>query len=132
MATSRLRRTAFVPRVLVRGAILASVVPACALAACGGDDSTGSAADAAPDRQFLGVAAVAYPAYEAGRPGVDASPDVFFSVAAVAYPAYEAGAPDRTSPAPDAADGASDVTTRPDVFFGVAAVAYPAYEAGRG
>ena len=130
MAKSKLRRSAFVPRILVRGAALASVIPACALGACG-SDSTGTMTDAGSESALLGVAAVAYPAYETGAPdaGDDARPDVFFGVAAVAYPAYESGAPDVK---PDAPDGASDVVNRPDVFFSVAAVAYPAYEAGRG
>jgi hypothetical protein len=130
MPKSKLRHTAFVPRVLLRGAALASVIPACAVAACG-SDSTGSTADAGADSVLLGVAAVAYPAYESGAPDArnDARPDVFLGVAAVAYPAYESGAPDGKADAPD---GASDAPTRPDVFLGVAAVAYPAYEAGRG
>ena len=49
------------------------------------------------------------------------------SVAAVAYPAYEAGIPDG-SDASDAADG----TPQYDGPLTVAAVAYPAYEAGNG
>jgi hypothetical protein len=75
------RRSAFVPRLLIPAAAIVSVVPACTLAACSSSSQTFS------------VAAVAYPAYEAGAPdGSDAAPDVFLGVAAVAYPAYEAGA----------------------------------------
>ena len=111
------RRTAFVPRLLVRTAI-AGVIPACAVA-CGSSDTPAPAADAGTDSPFLGVAAVAYPAYEAGAD----SP--FLGVAAVAYPAYEAGAPDAAADARGPADATDDV-----FFLGVAAVAYPAYEAG--
>jgi hypothetical protein len=96
------KKTAFVPRALVRVAAAASVVPACAVACSSG--GTGTITDAGPDRVVYGVAAVAYPAYEAG--GKDAGlgdvktdvPDVQTidvgippGVAAVAYPAYEAG-----------------------------------------
>ena len=114
MATrKRSRKTAFVPRLLVRTAI-AGVVPACALVGCGGGVSTGSdggGSDADTDVMADGVA------------------DVFHGVAAVAYPAYESGIPDvRDTGATDT--GAKD--TGIDVFHGVAAVAYPAYEAGKG
>ncbi len=158
-ANRKTGKSAFVPRLLVRGAI-AGVIPACAVVACGGGETAttdAGASDAGPDRFPLGVAAVAYPAYESGAPeasvdggalgdaGPDASiqdaapaPDVFLGVAAVAYPAYESGVPD------GAADGAAigDATTGDassgvdasiqdasrDVFFGVA---YLAYEAGK-
>lgn len=118
MPAKKPRRYAFVPRLLVRTAV-ASVIPACAMAAadaCGGS-TTGVAKDAGHDG-FLGVAAVAYPAYEAGS-------DVFLGVAAVAYPAYEAGVPETGAKDTGAADVGIDV-------LGVAAVAYPAYEAGSG
>ena len=117
MAAKKPRKYAFVPKLLVRTA-LAGAIPACALAtadACGGTTSNPTPKDSGSDQVFT-VAAVAYPAYEAGR---DA-----FGVAAVAYPAYESGAPDVNGDAPADASG-------PDVF-GVAAVAYPAYEAGTG
>lgn len=118
MAHRKPRKYAFVPRLLVRTA-LASVIPACALAAadgCGGATSTPK--DAGRD-VFQGVAAVAYPAYEAGT-------DAIFGVAAVAYPAYESGAPDGQ------VDGSGGADSGSDAIFGVAAVAYPAYEAGSG
>jgi len=115
-AKKRQRRSAFVPKLLVRTAV-ASVVPACALG-CGG--STTTMTDGGGDDVFHGVAAVGYPAYDASK---DQRSD--FGVAAVAYPAYEAGN-----------DAGQDTGTggdaKPDVFFGVAAVAYPAYEAGSG
>ena len=116
----KVRRTAFVPRLLIQTAIV-GVIPACALG-CGGGDAPTPAADGAADSPFLGVAAVAYPAYEAGAS--DATPDVFYlGVAAVAYPAYEAGAPD------GAADG-SPADARPDAFHGFV-LALTAYEGGR-
>jgi hypothetical protein len=64
----RSRGSAFVPKLLVRTAI-AGVVPACALA-CGSSDP-GPVGDAGQDAPILGVAAVAYPAYDASP--VDAS-----------------------------------------------------------
>jgi hypothetical protein len=80
------RKSAFVPRLLVPAAAAMSVVPAVALASCGGNvTQTGSS---------FSVAAVAYPAYEAGTggsTGASGSSSSGFSVAAVAYPAYEAG-----------------------------------------
>lgn len=117
MAGKKPRKYAFVPKLLVRTALV-GVVPACALAtvdACGGLTTTSN-----QDSGLQGVAAVAYPAYEAGN-------DAIVGVAAVAYPAYESGAPDGN---PDViTDSPPDAS--PDVF-GVAAVAYPAYEAGNG
>lgn len=100
------RRSAFVPRLLVRTAII-GVVPACALASagCSSDSNPGPSTQ---DSGYLGVAAVAYPAYETGVPDTK----------------Y-----DGTGDAP--ADGASDADAPADVF-GVAAVAYPAYETGAG
>ena len=114
------RRSAFVPRLAVRAAV--AVVPACAaIAACSGKTSS-LPSDAGPDAVVFTVAAVAYPAYEAGA-------DAFGFVAAVAYPAYESGAPE--SGAQDAGlDSSAD--EGPDAGFIVAAVAYPAYEAGPG
>ena len=100
------RKTAFVPRLLVRTALM-SVVPACALG-CSDSASTGPGVT---DTGIFGVAAVAYPAYETGTPDTktdgttdakgDATGDTttdsggkdVFGVAAVAYPAYETGAP---------------------------------------
>jgi hypothetical protein len=114
MPTKKLRKSAFVPKLLVRTAI-AGVVPACALG-CGGNETVPPDTGAETP---LGVAAVAYPAYEAGQ-------DVFSDLGGVAYPAYEAGEGGTDAPA----DGPRDV--RPDIPFTVAAVAYPAYEAGRG
>jgi hypothetical protein len=113
------RRSAFVPRLAIRAAV--AVVPACAAAAmsCGGrSESPAATTDSGTDALYFTVAAVAYPAYEAGS-------DVFIGVAAVAYPAYESGAPETGT------DDAG-LDSGPDVFLGVAAVAYPAYEAGPG
>jgi hypothetical protein len=127
MAGKKVRRSAFVPRLVVKTAIV-SVIPACALA-CGSSDSPGPAVDAAPDQVAFGVAAVAYPAYEAGAPREasapsDAStqPDVLFGVAAVAYPAYEAGPPPSDAGVPK--DAATDA-------FHVFALAVTAYEVGK-
>jgi hypothetical protein len=125
MAKSKIRRSLFVPRILVRGAALASVIPACAVVACGSNQGTGPSADAGTgtrtDSAMLGVAAVAYFAYDS-----DAS-----DVADVGYQAADSGTPDAKSDVEqDARDGASDAILRPDVFLGVAAVAYPAYESG--
>lgn len=98
----RAKKSAFVPDVLVRSAI-AGVIPACALLACGGsavevgDGGGESGSGDSGSDVFRGVAAVAYPAYEAGKGdtgldgATDAGQDVFRGVAAVAYPAYEAG-----------------------------------------
>jgi len=106
-AKKRAKKSAFVPEVLVRSAI-AGVIPACALVACGG--GTVDVGDGG------------------GESGGDSGSDVFRGVAAVAYPAYEAG---RVDTGIDGADtGAIDGGR--DVFLGVAAVAYPAYEAGKG
>ncbi len=63
------RKTAFVPRMLVPAAV-ATAVPAIALGACSGSVSTGSAGSDSTSAQsssgVFTVAAVAYPAYEAG------------------------------------------------------------------
>ena len=109
MATTRPRKYAFVPKLLVR-TVMVGVVPACALAganACGGSTTTSSSKDG-------------------GHVG-DSGADVIFSVAAVAYPAYESGVPETGGH-----DTGGGTDAAPDVFFGVAAVAYPAYEAGTG
>jgi hypothetical protein len=103
MTTKKHRKSAFVPRLLVRTALM-SVIPACALGCGSGDTTSPPPTDAAKtDTGPFGVAAVAYPAYETGIPDgkgdtpadttvtPDAGKDVF-GVAAVAYPAYEAGA----------------------------------------
>jgi len=127
MATRKRSKSAFVPRLLVRTAIV-GVIPACAVA-CGGSEKTGSSADAAPETGQLGVAAVAYQAYDAAGidGGADATPDaVFLGVAAVAYPAYEAGRPE--GGAPDSGDaGATDAKS--DAFHGFV-LAVTAYEVG--
>src|ERR1700683_4051909 len=102
MAARKPRKYAFVPKLLVRTA-LAGAIPACALAtadACGGTTSSPPPKDSG-NEQFYTVAAVAYPAYEAGR---DA-----FGVAAVAYPAYESGVPVVKTDAPSDA-AAPDLT----------------------
>jgi hypothetical protein len=94
MTAREQRKSAFVPRLLVRTAI-ASVVPACAVACGSGSSGPAPSTDAATDSIPFSVAAVAYPAYESGVPdantdgGSDAAPDSRFF--AVAYPAYEAG-----------------------------------------
>ncbi|HXN30542.1 MAG TPA: hypothetical protein VN894_01725 [Polyangiaceae bacterium] len=125
MAKSKVRRSVFVPRALVRGVALASVVPACAVLACGSNPSTASSsADAGADAVLVGVAAVAYVAYDSGA----------FSVAQVGYQGYETGAPEAKSDATadvtsDARDGASNAVDQSDAFSGFA-VAYPAYEVG--
>ena len=110
MAKRKPRKYAFVPRLLVRTAIV-GVVPACALGAidgCGGSTST---------------------------PSKDAGHDVFQGVAAVAYPAYESGVPEtgggEAGSQESGADSGIKDTGLPEIF-GVAAVAYPAYEAGPG
>ncbi len=100
MARKRPRKYAFVPRLLLRTAIV-GVIPACALG-CGSDDSKGPPVTDAGKDTIFGVAAVAYPAYETGTPdgkadspGDSTAPDGgkdVFGVAAVAYPAYETGA----------------------------------------
>jgi hypothetical protein len=115
MAAMRSRKSAFVPRVLVRTAIV-GVIPACALG-CG--SSSAPPTDAGQDAVLLGVAAVAYPAYEAGADSGSDAP--FLGVAAVAYPAYEAGAPDGPRDA-----GPTDML--PDVFRGPMPLAVTAYE----
>jgi hypothetical protein len=120
MGTTKTRRSAYVPRLVLRGAAVVSVIPACAVLACGGSEVSGPSADSGMDAVQVGVAAVAYPAYESGLP--DVRLDAPFSVAAVAYPAYESGAP----------DGEAGADVGSDAFLGVAAVAYPAYEAGQG
>jgi hypothetical protein len=95
MAKKRRRRSAFVPRLLVPAAAVVSVVPACVLASCSSNVGTQSSASSSGP---FGVAAVAYPAYEAGTdaPSKDGASDAHdgghpWGVAAVAYPAYEAG-----------------------------------------
>ena len=122
MAGKKMRRTAFVPRLLIKTAIV-GVIPACAVG-CGSSDNPSPAADAAPDSLPFGVAAVAYPAYEAGAPNDATSgvPDVFLGVAAVAYPAYEAGKPDSGME-----DAPSDA--QPDAFH-VFVLAVTAFEVG--
>jgi hypothetical protein len=112
------KRTAFVPRIVFRSVVL-GVIPACAVASCGGEASTGgnaapndgsasdvnfSVADAAFDEGIsVGVAAVGYCAFCDAAPEANAAPD-----AAPADAAPETGE--------DAA---------PDVFWGgVAAVGY--------
>jgi hypothetical protein len=96
MAKNKHRRSAFVPRMLLPAAAMVSVIPACALASCSGDVVTSSGTAASSG--FFTVAAVAYPAYEAGLGGSSttsttaaSSSSGMFGVAAVAYPAYEAG-----------------------------------------
>jgi hypothetical protein len=101
MAKKKQRRSAFVPRLLVPAAAVMSVVPACALASCSGTVSTPGTGAQGTTSQFT-VAAVAYPAYEAGTGGGSTTSSSTssstttsssgFTVAAVAYPAYEAGA----------------------------------------
>ncbi len=138
MATKKVRKSAFVPRVLVRTAIV-GVIPACAVACGSSTENSAPAADAGRDAGFQGVAAVAYQAYDSGldgkavattflgvadaafRPdsggaGVDAG---FLGVAAVAYRAYDSGAGDGPTDAPA------------DVFHGPIPLAITAYEVGR-
>jgi hypothetical protein len=102
MAKKKQRRSAFVPRLLVPAAAAMSVVPVCALASCSGNVSTPGSGAQGTTSQFS-VAAVAYPAYEAGTGGGSTTSSSStssstttsssgFTVAAVAYPAYEAGA----------------------------------------
>ena len=85
MAARKPRKSAFVPRLLVRTAIV-GVIPACAMG-CGSSEAPSSSTDS-------GVDSVAFQAYDAAANdgGADARPDAsFLGVAAVAYPAYEAG-----------------------------------------
>lgn len=110
MAVKKRRKSAFVPRLLVRTAIV-GVIPACA-AGCGGSggptapfgyadaEAKDGSGDAQPEAGFLGVAAVAYRGYEGGAPpdsggagATDAAPDVRFPVWVLAATAYEVGAP---------------------------------------
>ena len=69
MAKKKPRKSAFVPKLLVPAAAAVTVVPAVAVASCGGPDTQNTT--------WIGVAAVAYPAYEAGAGGAsgDASDD---------------------------------------------------------
>jgi hypothetical protein len=124
---AKTRKSTFVPRIVVRTAVVA-VVPACAAAvACGGSTST-SAGDSGADQFVVGVAAVAYPAYESG------APDVYLGV----FAAFDASGPDGNRPVDAGGErDAGPTDAKPDIFtsvaidaFGVAAVAYPAYEAG--
>ena len=141
MKSTKSRRTAYVPRLFLRGAAIVAVVPACAAAvvACGGNVATqavsdSGSGDAADTGIGFTVAAVAYPAYESGVPPLDAgvadvafgvAGDAFFGVAADAFGVADSGY------VPDADAGPGDSATDSTVF-GVAAVAYPAYEAGNG
>jgi hypothetical protein len=127
MAVRRPRKSAFVPRLLVRTAIV-GVIPACATACGSGEGSSTQATDAGGDVRFIGVA-VAYPVNEAG--GFDGvagiaypdggGPDVGLGVADIAYPPPEAGAP-------DAPGDASTPDASPDVFRGPLPLAVTAYE----
>jgi hypothetical protein len=144
MKSTKSRRTAYVPRLFLRGAAVVAVVPACAAAvvACGGNVAAHAVADSGGDTGIFSVAAVAYPAYESGVPPFDAGvadvsfadsvaidaygvADVSFGVAADAFGVADVGY------RPDAEAGSGDSATDSTVF-GVAAVAYPAYEAGNG
>jgi hypothetical protein len=126
MAAKKKRRSAFVPRLLVKTAMI-SVVPACAVG-CGTSGTSpfvsDAASDAVSDAPVFGVGAVAYVGYEAGSTAeagpVDASDDVFLGVAAVAYTGFEAGEPDGDA-GPEPADA------RPDAFHGFV-LAVTAYE----
>jgi hypothetical protein len=128
------RRTAFVPRLILRTAI-AGVIPACALA-CGGSDSSpgssdtgfvgGVAEDAYGGDSRFGVADTAYPDVHAVADAAYGDSDTRFGVADTAYP--DTGRADVPAEASDA-PGEVDDGGAPDVF-GVAAVAYPAYEGG--
>jgi hypothetical protein len=124
MAAKRNRRSSFVPRLLVKTAIV-GVIPACAVG-CGTSETNPFVSDAASDAPAFGVGAVAYAGYEAGSKTeagpVDASDDVVFGVAAVAYMGFEAGAPDGDA-GPEPADA------RPDAFHGFV-LAVTAYEVG--
>jgi hypothetical protein len=132
MAAKKPRKSAFVPRVLVRTAIV-GVIPACAVG-CGGSGSPTVSTDGGSNNEGVGVAAydaagfdgVGAQAYDAsGQDGGAAKPDgPFLGVAAVAYPAYEAGVPDGTAPGSGDA-GATDA--RPDAFHGFV-LAVTAYE----
>lgn len=125
MAAKKPRKSAFVPRLLVRTAIV-GVIPACAMG-CGSSEAPGTSTDAGADSPLpLGVAAVAFQAYDAAAKdgGADAQPDAaFLGVAAVAYPAYEAGSPDAGENSGDA--GTTDAKS--DAFHGFV-LAVTAYE----
>lgn len=134
MSTKKLRKSAFVPRVLVRTAIV-GVIPACALACGGSTESSTPIADAGHDAGFLGVAAVAFQAYdsavpdamdsssESGAPDAsgDSAPNGFLGVAAVAYRAFDSGASDGKA-------GDEPADAQPDVFHGPVPLAIRAYE----
>jgi len=131
MAAKKARKSAFVPRLLVRTAI-AGVVPACALG-CGG--SSTSSTDAGSDApRPLGVAVIGYSADSGGDSvaatgyGSDARPDsTFLGVAAVAFRGYDGSIDDG---APDGGDaGATDAKS--DAYHGPPFVlAVTAYEVG--
>jgi hypothetical protein len=138
MAAKTRRKSAFVPRILVRTAIV-GVVPACAIG-CGGGGTTTSSSDAG-SQSLLGVAQIGYDAAGGGGSSssggggtsptdgaTDAAPDAIvpLGVAAVAYQGYEAGAPDGGVHGGDA--GATDA--RPDAPFPVWVLAVTAYEVG--
>jgi len=110
MAVKKRRKSAFVPRLLVRTAIV-GVIPACA-AGCGASGgptppfgyadagAKDGSGNAQPEAGFDGVASVAYPSNEGGAPpdsggagATDAAPDVRFPVWVLAATAYEVGGP---------------------------------------
>jgi hypothetical protein len=134
MRATKSRKSAFVPRVLVRTAIV-GVIPACAVACGNSSEPSMSVADAGHDAGFLGVAAVAFQAYDSAAPDVvaptfdsgttdangDSAPHGFLGVAAVAYRAFDSGASDGES-------GGEPADAKPDVFRGPVPLAIRAYE----
>jgi hypothetical protein len=137
MRSKKSRKSAFVPRVLVRTAI-AGVIPACALACGDSNESSPPVADAGHDAGFFGGAGVALQAYDSAAPDVaapsfesgapdandasaDSAPKVIFGVAAVAYRAFD-------SAASDGEPGGEPADARPDVFRGPVPLAVMAYE----
>ncbi|HSY22789.1 MAG TPA: hypothetical protein VK841_11770 [Polyangiaceae bacterium] len=95
MRAKKSRKSAFVPRVLVRTAIV-GVTPACAVARGNASEPSMPVADAGHDAGFIGVAAVAYRAFdsgasdgESGGEPADAKPDVFRGPVPLAIRAYE-------------------------------------------
>jgi hypothetical protein len=122
MAGKRSRKSAFVPRLVFRTTI-AAVIPACAVAACGGKVDQTEADSGSTKTPDGGVADTAFSV------GFGFIPDSSFSVAADAYGVADSGfgvAVDAYGP-----DGvAADAYGVADISFVVAAVAYTGYDGG--
>jgi hypothetical protein len=95
--TKKKRHAAFVPRVLL-GAAAIGVIPACAIAACGGETSS------QPEGLDSGVIALAMVGFDAARDR-DGDPDV--EIVALAMVGFDAAA-DADADARDATDARDD------------------------